>query len=127
MEKEIKINEKAPKAIGPYSPSVKIDNLLFISGQIPIDPINGTIINGNIEEQTKRVLENLKLTLEPYAIGLEKIVKTTIFIKDMNNFSKINEIYSQYFTNKYPARSCVEVSRLPKDVQIEIEAIAYYE
>jgi len=78
MEKEIKINEKAPKAIGPYSPSVKIDNLLFISGQIPIDPINGTIINGNIEEQTKRVLENLKLTLEPYAIGLEKIVKTTM-------------------------------------------------
>jgi len=124
MKKEISISKKAPAAIGPYSPALKIGNLIFVSGQIPIHPNNGKIIEGDIEDQVKMVLENLKAVLEPYSIGLENIVKTTIFIKDMNNFSRINKVYGEYFTSQFPARSCVEVSRLPKDANIEIEAIA---
>lgn len=125
MEKEIKINQEAPKAIGPYSPALKIGNLVFASGQIPIDPITGDIVAGDIEGQARQVLENLKAVLKPYAVDCTNIVKTTIFLKDMNDFSRVNEIYSQYFSGKFPARSCIEVSRLPKNVQIEIEAIAY--
>jgi len=127
MEKQIMISEKAPEAIGPYSPALKIGNLLFISGQIPIDPESGKVVEGNIEEQAKRVLDNFKAVLEPYSVGLENIVKTTIFIKDMNYFSRVNKVYSEYFKDKFPARSCVEISRLPKDAQIEIEAIAFCE
>ncbi len=119
------INEEAPKAIGPYSPAVKVGNLVFVSGQLPVDPATGEIAGDDIEVQTKRSLENLKAVLKPYALDFSHIVKVTIFLKDMNNFPQVNEIYSQYFTNKYPSRSCIEVSRLPKDVQIEIEAIAY--
>ena len=125
MEKEIKINQEAPKAIGPYSPALKIGNLVFASGQIPIDPITGDIVDGDIEVQARQVLENLKAVLKPYAVDFTNIVKTTIFLKDMNDFSRVNEVYSQYFSSKFPARSCIEVSRLPKNVQIEIEAIAY--
>ena len=125
MEKEIKINHEAPVAIGPYSTALKIGDLVFASGQIPIDPSTGNIIDGDISSQTKQVLQNLKAVLKPYAIDFTNIVKTTIFLEDMNNFSTVNEIYSQFFTGKYPARSCIEVSRLPMDAQIEIEAIAY--
>ncbi len=125
MKKEIKLSKKAPAAIGPYSPAIKVENLIFASGQIPIDPKTGEMIEGNVEAKTRRVLENLKAALEPYSIDLENVVKTTIFLKDMNNFARVNKIYSEYFKERFPARSCVEVSRLPKDAEIEIEAIAF--
>ena len=125
MEKEIKINHEAPAAIGPYSPALKIGNLVFASGQIPIDPTIGEIVEGDIRTQTKQSLQNLKAVLKPYLIDFSNIVKVTIFLKDMNNFPKVNEIYSQYFDSQFPARSCIEVARLPKDAKIEIEAIAY--
>jgi 2-iminobutanoate/2-iminopropanoate deaminase len=125
MEKEIILSKKAPAAIGPYSPALKVGELIFASGQVPIDPKTGEMIEGNIEAKTRRVLENLKAVLEPYSIGLENVVKTTIFLKDMNNFVRVNKIYGEYFKEEFPARSCVEVSRLPKDAEIEIEAIAF--
>jgi len=125
MKKVVIINKKAPAAIGPYSPAVKVGNLIFTSGQLSIDPKTGKMIEGDIEAKTRRALENLKAVLEPYSIGLENVVKTTIFLKDMDNFSRVNKIYAEYFKEKFPARSCVEVSRLPKDAEIEIEAIAF--
>ena len=125
MKKEIIISNKVPAAIGPYSPALKIGNLVFVSGQLPIDPVIGEIVKGDIEAQVRRSLENLKAILESYSIGMENVVKTTIFLKDMNNFSRINKVYGEYFTSQFPARSCVEVSRLPKDANIEIEAIAF--
>jgi len=125
MEKEVKINKKTPSAIGPYSPALKVGNLIFASGQLPIDPKTGEMIEGDIEARTRMVLENLKAVLEPYSISMENVVKTTIFLKDMNNFARVNKVYGEYFKEKFPARSCVEVSRLPKDAEIEIEAIAF--
>ncbi len=125
MKKEIILSKNAPAAIGPYSPALKVGDLLFASGQLPIDPKTGEMIEGNVEAKTRRVLENLKAVLEPYSIGLENVVKTTIFLKDMNNFARVNKIYGEYFKERFPARSCVEVSRLPKDAEIEIEAIAF--
>ena len=127
MKKEIIINKKAPAAIGPYSPALKIGNLVFASGQLPMDPVTGEIVEGEIEAQAKRSLENLKAVLSSYSIGMENVVKTTIFLKDMNHFSRVNKVYGKYFTGQFPARSCVEVARLPKDADIEIEAIAFYE
>jgi len=125
MEKEIILSKKAPTAIGPYSPALKVGNLIFASGQIPIDPKTGEMKEGEIESKTRMVLENLKAVLEPYSIGLENVVKTTVFLKDMNNFARVNKVYGEYFKEKFPARSCVEVSRLPRDAEIEIEAIAF--
>jgi len=125
MKKEIIISKKVPAAIGPYSSALKIGNLVFASGQLPIDPVIGEIVKGGIEAKARRSLENLKAVLESYSIGMENVVKTTIFLKDMNNFSRVNKIYGEYFTDQFPARSCVEVSRLPKDADIEIEAIAF--
>lgn len=125
MEKEILFNSVAPKVIGPYSPTLKIGNLIFVSGQIPTDPATGELVVGEIEIQTIRSLENIKSVLKPYSVDFNHIVKVTIFLRDMNHFSLVNKVYSQYFTDNYPARSCIEVSRLPKDAQIEIEAIAY--
>ena len=127
MKKEIIINKKAPAAIGPYSSAVKIENLVFSSGQLPIDSATGEIVKGGIVEQAKKSLENLKEVLESYSIGLENVLKTTIFLKDMNNFSLVNKAYGEYFTTQFPARSCVEVARLPKDADIEIEVIAFCE
>ena len=125
MKKEILINTDAPKAIGPYSPALKIGNLIFASGQLPVDTATGELAEGSIEAQAQKALDNLRLVLQPFGIGLEHIVKVTIFLKDMNNFSRVNEIYGQYFSSDFPARSCIEVARLPKDAQIEVEAIAY--
>jgi len=125
MKKVVIINKKAPAAIGPYSPAAKVGNLIFASGQLSIDPKTGKMIEGDIEAKTRRALENLKAVLEPYSIGLENVVKTTIFLKDMDNFFRVNKVYAEYFKEKFPARSCVEVSRLPKDAEIEIEAIAF--
>ncbi len=124
MKKEILINEEVPKAIGPYSPAIKVGNLVFISGQLPIDPATGEIVGDDIEVQTKKSLENLKAVLKPYSIDFENIVKVTIFLTNMDDFSIVNKIYSNYFKEEFPARSCVEVARLPKGAKIEIECIA---
>ena len=122
--KEIIATEKAPAAIGPYSQAVKVGNLLFTSGMIPIDPATNTLVEGGIEVQAERALMNVKALLEASGTSMEKVVKTVVFIKNMDDFAKVNEIYAKYFTKDFPARSCVEVARLPKDVLIEMEAIA---
>jgi 2-iminobutanoate/2-iminopropanoate deaminase len=123
VKKEIISTDMAPKAIGPYSQAVKVGNFLFISGQIPIDPKTGELIEGNIKEQTKRVLENLKGIMESLGGSLENIIKTTVFLKNIEDFHDMNEIYAEYFKENPPARSTIEVSRLPRNVSIEIEAI----
>ncbi|MBO5610517.1 MAG: RidA family protein [Eubacterium sp.] len=122
--KEIIATEKAPAAIGPYSQAVKVGNLLFTSGMIPIDPATNTLVEGGIEVQAERALMNVKALLEASGTSMDKVVKTVVFIKNMDDFAKVNEIYAKYFTKDFPARSCVEVARLPKDVLIEMEAIA---
>ncbi len=123
MKQEIH-TKKAPAALGPYSQAISIfDKLIFTSGQIAIIPETGETAQG-IEAQTKQVLENLKAVLKKGGSSMDKVIKTTVFIKDMNDFAKVNEIYGQYFTDVCPARSCVEVARLPKDMLVEIEAIA---
>ena len=122
--KEIISTDKAPAAIGPYSQAVKVGNLLFTSGMIPINPATNTLVEGGIEVQAEQAFTNIKNLLEASGSSTDKVVKTVVFIKDMNDFAKVNEIYAKYFTGNYPARSCVEVARLPKDVLIEIEAIA---
>ncbi|MBP8717826.1 MAG: RidA family protein [Candidatus Atribacteria bacterium] len=124
MRKEILINEEAPKAIGPYSPAIKVGNLVFVSGQLPVDSATGEIAGDDIEVQTRKSLENLKAVLEPYSIDFENVVKVTIFLTNMDDFSKVNKVYSDYFKEEFPARSCIEVARLPKDAKIEIECIA---
>lgn len=123
--KKVITSANAPAAIGPYSQAIEINNTVYTSGVIPINPVDGTLITGDIKEQTHRVLKNLKALLEDSNTSLDKVIKTTVFIKNMDDFSKVNEVYAEYFTDNYPARSCVEVARLPKDVLIEIEAIAY--
>ncbi len=120
---EISTN-KAPEAIGPYSQAVVAGNFVYTSGQIPINPEIGTIVSCDIEVQARQVLENLKNVLEAAGSGLSKAVKVTVFIKDMNDFARINGVYAEYFKKPFPARSLVEVARLPKDVLIEIEAVA---
>ena len=125
--KQIISTDKAPQAIGPYSQAVRVGNLLFTSGMIPIDPATNTLIEGGIEVQAKQAIGNLAALLEASGSSLNKVVKTVVFIKDMNDFAKVNEIYATFFTENFPARSCVEVARLPKDVLIEIEAVAEVE
>ena len=123
--KKVISTPKAPAAIGPYSQAIEINDMIFTSGIIPINPANGTLVDAGIEEQTKQVFDNMKGLLEDAGSSLDKIITTTVFIKNMNDFSRINEVYASYFTGDFPARSCVEVARLPKDVLIEVEAIAY--
>jgi 2-iminobutanoate/2-iminopropanoate deaminase len=123
MKKAIETN-MAPKAIGPYSQAVQAGDLIFLSGQIPIDPATGKIVEGGIEDQTRRVLDNIKGLLESQGSGMGEVVKVTLFLKDMGHFSRVNEIYATCFPSPPPARSTVEVARLPRDVLIEIEAIA---
>lgn len=118
---------KAPAAIGPYSQAIKAGNTLYISGQIPFVPETMQLVSEDIKEQTKQCLENLKAILEEAGLSLNDVVKTGVFIKDMNEFAAINEVYASYFTDNKPARACVEVARLPKDVRVEIEAIAVAE
>ena len=122
--KQIIATDKAPAAIGPYSQAVKVGNLLFTSGMIPIDPETNSLVEGGIEVQARRALQNVKNLLEASGSSMDKVVKTVVFIKNMDDFAKVNEIYAEFFTGDYPARSCVEVARLPKDVLIEMEAIA---
>ena len=118
---------KAPAAIGPYSQAVLVNGMLFTSGVIPIDLETNTLVQGDVETQARQAIGNLKNLIEASGSSMEKVVKTTVFIKDMNDFGKINDIYKEFFTSDFPARSCVEVARLPKDVLIEIEAIAVVE
>lgn len=123
--KKIINTPKAPQAIGPYSQAIEFNNMVFTSGVIPINPETGELVTGSIEEQAERVLLSLTNLLEAAGSSADKVIKTTVFIKNMNDFAKVNEVYSKYFTKDCPARSCVEVARLPKDVLIEVEAIAY--
>ena len=126
MSKTIIQTSSAPPPIGPYSQAVAIGNLVFTAGQIPLDPATGQVVPGDIKAQTERVLENIKAILDAAGSSLERVVKTTVFIKDMNEFAAMNEVYGQFFFffATAPARSTVEVARLPKDVRVEIEVIA---
>ncbi|MGL5151688.1 MAG: RidA family protein [Clostridium sp.] len=123
MTRELICTENAPGAIGPYSQGVKVGNLVFTSGQIPVNPANGEVVT-EIKAATKQSLENVKAIIEEAGTTLEKVVKCVIFLKDMNDFAAVNEVYSEYFGEILPARSCVQVAKLPLDVLIEIEAIA---
>lgn len=123
MGKQIISTTKAPGAVGPYSQAVKVGNLLFTSGQIPLDPKTGELINDDIKKATERSLENIKAILEEAGTSFDKVVKTTVFVKNMSDFAAVNEIYAKYFQKDMPARSCVEV-KLPKDALVEIEVIA---
>ena len=116
--------QKAPAAVGPYSQAIEVNGLIFTSGQLPIIPESGEFINDYIKKATARSLENITEILQEAGSSLDKVVKVNIFLKDMNDFSSVNEVYSKYFTTNKPARSCVEVSKLPKDGIIEIEAVA---
>ncbi|SDI11928.1 endoribonuclease L-PSP [Alteribacillus persepolensis] len=115
--------KNAPQAIGPYSQGIIVNNMFYSSGQIPLTP-DGEVVEGGIEEQTHQVFQNVKAVLQEAGASLETVVKTTVFIKDMQDFPVINDVYGQYFSDHQPARSCVEVARLPKDVLIEIEVTA---
>ena len=114
----------APAAIGPYSQAIQAGNLIFVSGQIPLDAKSGELVTGSIEDQTKKVLENMKAILDQGGASMDQVVRTTIFLKDMANFARVNEVYGTYFRAPFPARATVEVARLPKDVGVEIDCIA---
>lgn len=122
--KTIISTESAPKAIGPYSQAVKYNGVVYLSGQIPLDPATMQIIDGDIERQTERVMENLSAVLAAAGSSLDLVLKTTVFLKDMGEFPRMNEVYGRYFSSNPPARATVEVSRLPRDVRVEIECIA---
>ena len=122
--KQIVTTAQAPKSIGPYSQAVTWNGLAFLSGQIPLDPATGRIVEGDIAVQTERVLENLKAVLEACGSSLAQVLKTTVYLKDMGEFPRMNEVYARYFPENPPARATVEVARLPRDVRVEIDAIA---
>ena len=124
MSKQIIQTDQAPTAIGPYSQAVKTGNLLFVSGQIPLDYETGIVVTGGIEAETHRVMKNISAILEAAGYSFNQIVKTSIFLKSMDDFAKVNEVYASYFTAEFPARETVEVSRLPKNVNVEISVIA---
>jgi 2-iminobutanoate/2-iminopropanoate deaminase len=121
--KEIISTEKGPKAIGPYSQAVKANGFVFTAGQIPFDPASGQLIEGDVARQTARVLENLKAIVEAAGSSLDRAVKATVYLKDMNDFAAMNDVYARYFAENPPARSTVEAARLPRDVRVEIDLI----
>ncbi|MGQ9557947.1 MAG: RidA family protein [Desulfurispora sp.] len=124
MEEKVQINtEKSPAAIGPYSQAIRWGNLIFTSGQIPLTAA-GELVSQDVQEQTHQSLRNIKQILEAAGSSMDRVVKTTVFISDMNDFPLVNQVYQQYFQPPYPARSCVQVARLPRDVKVEIEVIA---
>lgn len=126
MVKEVISTTNAPGAIGPYSQAIKKGNLIFVSGQLPVNPQTNEMPE-DIKEQAKQSLENIKEILETAGASLESVVKSTVFLKDLSNFAQVNEVYGEYFTESYPARCCVEVSKLPKDAGVEIEVVAILE
>ena len=123
-EKKIIVSEKAPKAIGPYSIANKIGNLVFTAGQLGLDPVSGNIVTGGIEAETRQALTNIKNVLEAAGASLDGVVKTTVFLFDMNDFTRMNQVYAEFFTKNFPARSAVQVAALPKGGMVEIEAVA---
>ena len=127
MTKQAISSSHAPKAIGPYSSALRAGQLLFISGQVPIDPATGAMVTGDIAAQTRRVLENIGALLTAGGLTYADLVRTTVFLADMNDFAAMNEVYRTYLTEPYPARSTVEAARLPRDARIEIDAIAMYQ
>jgi 2-iminobutanoate/2-iminopropanoate deaminase len=126
MTREIVSTDRAPAAIGPYSQAVKTRDLIFVSGQIPIDPDTGGLITGDIRDQTRQAMQNLTAILAAAGSSLERVVKTTLYIADMDHFGVINDVYADFFASRPPARACVQVARLPRDVDIEIEAVALH-
>ncbi len=122
--KSIIASERAPKAIGPYSQATQHNGVVYLSGQIPLDPATMQIVEGDITVQTERVMENLKAVLEAAGSAVGQVLKTTVYLKDMGEFAKMNEVYGRYFTENPPARATVEVARLPRDVRVEIECVA---
>jgi 2-iminobutanoate/2-iminopropanoate deaminase len=126
MRKNIISTEKAPKAIGPYSQAVRVGDLLFISGQIPLDPVTNQMVAGDVRAQTRRALENIRGIVQSQGLAMENIVKTTVFMTDLGKFAEMNEVYAEFFMSNPPARSTVQVSRLPKEALVEIEAIVMF-
>ncbi len=124
MNRQVVATDAAPKAIGPYSQAVWAGDVLFCSGQIPLDPATGNMVAGGITEQATRVLENIRGVLQSQGLSFGNVVKSTVFLSDMNNFGAMNEVYAKYFTKEPPARSTVQVARLPKDALVEIEVVA---
>jgi 2-iminobutanoate/2-iminopropanoate deaminase len=124
MDKKVIQTAMAPKAIGPYSQAIQAGGFLFLSGQIPLDPKTGELVKGDIRQQTRQVLENIKGVLDSEKLVMKDVVKVTIFLKNIGSFNEVNEVYATYFPSSPPARSTVEVAKLPKDAEIEIEAIA---
>jgi 2-iminobutanoate/2-iminopropanoate deaminase len=125
--KEAITSPGAPKAIGPYSQAVRAGQLLFVSGQVPLDPATGQLVEGDIAAQTRRVFANLAAVLEAGGRTFADVVRTTVFLADMNDFAAVNEVYGSYFSEPYPARATVQVARLPKDARVEIDVIATFE
>ena len=126
MNKTVIYTDSAPKPVGPYSQAVRVGDFLYCSGQISIDPQTNEVFTGDIQEQTEMVMTNIKAVLQQAGLDFKDIFKTMIFITDMNDFSKVNEVYAKYFTAAPPARSCVEVPHLPKGVNVEVEVIAHF-
>ena len=127
MPKQAFASPNAPKAIGPYSAALRAGQLLFVSGQVPIDPDTGMMVDGDIGSQTRRVLQNIGALLEAAGLTLQQVVRTTVFLADMNDFAAMNETYRTFFAEPYPARSTVQAARLPRDARIEIDVIASYD
>ena len=127
MANKIISTENAPGAIGPYSQAIEASGMLFCSGQIPIDPATGEFVEGGVSEQTRQVLTNLRAVLQSGGASLESVVKTTVFLADMNDFAAMNEVYSEFFSSNKPARATVQAARLPRDARVEIECIAVLE
>ncbi len=125
--REVIATPNAPQAIGPYSQAIRTNGFVFVSGQIPLDPATGQIVEGGVAEQTERVLANLEAILKAAGSALDQVVRTTVYLKDMGEFVAMNEVYARFFPREAPARATVEVARLPKDVRVEIDAIALAE
>ena len=124
MENRSILTDKAPQPIGPYSQAIRAGDFIFTAGQVPVDPAANKVVEGGVQAQTRRSLENVKAVLEAGGASLSDVVKVTVFLKDMNDFAEVNEVYAEYFTDNKPARSAVQVARLPLDVMVEIEAVA---
>jgi 2-iminobutanoate/2-iminopropanoate deaminase len=126
MAKQAISSPSAPKAIGPYSQAVRAGQLLFASGQIPLDPASGAVVDGDVAAQARRVMDNLAAVLTAAGLSFADVVRTTVFLADMNDFAAVNAVYGEYFSEPYPARATVQVARLPRDVRVEIDLIASY-